>query len=413
MSGVEAGDAPATRPAPADWRARAPWIGIVAVALLARLAFVAISPPRILWADGVEYEQIGRSLVEHGSYGLQTLRAPGYPTLIAAVYAVFGRNLLALRLTEAVLGALAVGLMGGIGARAFGRTAGLICGGFAALHPVLAFLPSTQYSENTLLVATALAFGALFAAWRRGGLWRWAAGGLWFGVATLIRPNAVMMVPGLAAGLALAMRRERRAWLGPALVCAAAFALTLAPWTLRNHRVFGQWYFVATGGGRAFWLGNSPGARTETRIMPKFDSRTAATVDRLPNEPARERFLYHEGLRFMRENPGRAAQLYVGELGILFALWPETHTQLYVNPWSRAAQGLASVIIFAGALMALARIAKVPALWPLAGALATYSLGGAFFYSAMRYRLAVEPCLLWMAGFGWAWVLSRWARAPR
>lgn len=413
MSGTTAGGAAGASPAPVGWRERAPWIGIVAAALLARLAFALFSPPRILWADGVEYEQIGRSLLEHGTYGLQTLRAPGYPTLIAAVYAVFGPHLLALRLVEAVLGALAVGLIGAIGARVFGRTAGLISGGCAALHPVLAFLPSTQYSENTLLIALVLAFGALFAAWQRGGLWRWAAGGLGFGVAMLIRPNAVMMVPGLAAGLVLALRRERRAWLAPALVCAAAIALTLAPWTVRNHRVIGHWYFVATGGGRQFWLGNNPRATTDTRASMWFDEDLEARLNRLPDQISREHFLYERGVQFMREHPGRAAVLYLGELRNLFALWPDTHTQLYINPWSRSAQGLASLFIFAGALLSFARFRAQPALWPLAGAVLTYSIGCAFYYSIMRYRIAVEPCLLWMAGPGWAGTMTRWAQSTK
>ena len=397
--------------APTGWRERTPWLGILALALLARLAFVALAPPRILWSDGVEYEQIGRSLVEHGTYGLQTLRPPGYPTLIAAVYAVFGPHLLALRLVEVVIGTIAVGLIGVIGARLFGRPAGLISGACAAIHPVLAFLPATQYSENTLLLPVVLAFGTLFAGWRQGGLWRWALAGLWFGVAILIRPNVVLMLPGLAVGLALALRRERRAWLLPALVCGVAIALTLVPWTVRNHRVIGHWYFVATGGGRQFWIGNNPRADADTRVSLWFDPDLDARLDQLPDPIAKEHLLYQEGLAFMRAHPGRAAFLYLCELRNQFALWPETHTQVYVNSSSRNAQGLASLFIFAGVLLSLLRLRTHQELWPLLGAVLTYSLGCAFYYSIMRYRLVVEPCLLWMAGLGWAATLRRWPQS--
>jgi len=121
-----------------------PWLAIVGIALFARLAFVVVMPRTILWPDGLEYDAVARSLREHGTYGLQTLRPPGYPTLIAGVYALFGESLLALRVVEAVLGAAGVAILGWVGMATFGSAAGLIGAALMALHPVLAFLPSTH-----------------------------------------------------------------------------------------------------------------------------------------------------------------------------------------------------------------------------------------------------------------------------
>ncbi|HYN63679.1 MAG TPA: glycosyltransferase family 39 protein, partial [Candidatus Limnocylindrales bacterium] len=230
-----------------SWR---PWSAVLATALLARLVIVALTPLVIEWPDGREYEAIARSLVEHGTYGGQSLRPPGYPTLMAAVFSAFGPSLLALRLVEALLGTAAVGIVGAVGSSVFGPTAGLVAAGLMALHPILAFLPATQYSENTLVLVLALAFAAVFTGWRRGGLWPWAAAGVLFGLAALIRPNTVVLLPGLGLGLLPALRRAGRGWIRPALVAAASLALTVAPWIVRSHRVHGEWFFVATGGGR-------------------------------------------------------------------------------------------------------------------------------------------------------------------
>jgi hypothetical protein len=44
----------------------------------------------------------------------------------------------------------------------------------------------------------------------------------------------------------------------------------------------------------------------------------------------------------------------------------------------------------------------------------SFVLVQAVFHSVMRYRMAIEPCLLWMAGFGWggrAWMESLARRA--
>lgn len=389
------------------------WLAVLVVALIARLAFVATVPRVIEWPDGQEYDQVARSLVEHGSYGLQTLRPPGYPTVIAAVYRVFGENLVALRVVEAVLGTITVGLLGLIGSSLFGRSAGLTTAILTALHPVLAFMPSTQYTENTLALVITLALGAAFAAVRSGRLRWWAATGALIGAATLVRPNVIVLFPGLALGLAWMLIRDRRKWFVPLAVSSAVLVLTLAPWIVRNHQVHGRWFFIATGGGRAIWMGNDPWTDCVTWKHPVPDSLMAAEIDRLPDEFARERYLYGKALEFMRQSPGRTVQLYFAKLGNLYSLYPNTITQLYVNRWSRWAQTAASAIIFAGALLALGSWRTHPALWPLVAGVVSFTLPNAVVYTVMRYRLAIEPCLLLMAGLGWAggldWVArSRW-----
>src|SRR5258705_10014977 len=105
-------------------------------------------PPVIMWSDGLEYDAVARPLVDHHTYGLQALRPPGYPTLIAAVYLVFGKNLLALRLVEAVLGTISGAPIGLIGTPLFGRPARLIAARLAARHPALAFPPPTQFPPD-------------------------------------------------------------------------------------------------------------------------------------------------------------------------------------------------------------------------------------------------------------------------
>jgi 4-amino-4-deoxy-L-arabinose transferase-like glycosyltransferase len=400
---------PAGTPAPGGWPP-AVWIAVLAVALIVRVGFAIAVPRTIQWSDGREYDEMARLLVEHGSYGIRTLRAPGYPTLIAAVYRVFGESLLALRLVEAVLGTITVGLLGLIGSRRFGRGAGLATAILTALHPVLAFMPSTQYTENTLGLVIALVIGAAFTAERGGQLWRWAAMGALLGVATLIRPNVIVLFPGLALGLTAMLRRERRRWLVPVISAGAALVLVLVPWVVRNHQVYGRWFFITTGGGRQIWMGNNPWTDCAPWKQTVPDSAMQADLDRLPDEFARDRYLYASAVEFMRRSPARAAQLYGVKLRNIYALYPEPVSRMYANPWSRWSQGIASAIVFLGALLALRRWRVEPALWPLVGGIVSFTLPNAVVLTGMRYRLAIEPCLLLMAGLGWATALSALAR---
>ena len=390
---------------------RTAWFAILGAAAVARLLFVALSPNVWQFLDSREYEDTALSLYQHGTYGLHTVRAPGYPTLIAAVYVAFGPHLVALRLVEAALAIFSVAWIGVVATRVFGPGAGLLSAALAALHPVLAFLPTIQYAENTLVFVVVLAFGAVFEAWRRGGLWRWAGSGVLWGLALLVRPNTVFALPGLAVGLGLALHRERRGWWAPALVGITACALTLAPWIVRSHRVHGDWFFIATGGGRQIWIGNNPLAEADSRVAGFVpDSLMQAETSRLPNDIARERYLYRLAFTYMRAHPGRTVVLYLREVRNLLAFYPETRSRVHINMWSRMAQGLATAVMFAGALIAIFRLRSDPALRALACTVASFVLGSAFYFAILRYRMTVEPCLLWMAGAGWEAVLSRRTR---
>jgi len=378
---------------------------IAGIALLVRVVLAFGAPPYITWSDGRQYEEVALSLLRHQRYGMQALRPPGYPTFMAAVWSMTGHDLLALRLVEAVLGALAVAAIAWIGARRFGRTAGLIAGGIGALHPVLAYLPSTQYTENTLVLILVGAYGAVLAALAPGGrrLGWWAAAGALFGLAMLWRPNVALLLPGLLAGAAWLLFRARRPVLVPLACCVLAAGAVVGPWIVRCHRVHGQWFFVATGGGRALWLGNNPqlasGPYTINLPDPALDARLHAA----PGEIAYDAALRREGVSWMRAHPGTAATLYLSKLGHLFALYPETYTHSqFTNDPARAAQAVATVVLYAGVLLGIAALRRHPSLMPLVLGSIGFAFATSVFYAVMRYRMPIEPVLLWLSGIGWA-----------
>jgi len=399
-----------TTPAPPTGRLPAgAFAALLLLALALRLAFVFMVPPVIQFPDGREYVEVARSLLAGHGFGLQTLRPPGYPVFIAAVWSITGESLLALRVAEALLGTLTAVLVGVFGARWFGRRAGLLAMAIATLHPVLAFLPATQYSENLIVLVCVLAYGCMLGALAdaRAGLGRWMAGGALLGLAALIRPNAVILAPGILLGATWPMARAGRRWLLPAVTVAAALALTLSPWLIRNHDVHDHWFFVATGGGRALWLGSNDHTtgRAGSIVLP--DSTLTAELMRLPDEVGRDRRLGALGLAWMKADPARAARMYLVRMSSLWAIYPDTYTRTrFMNDFARVAQGAASVFIFAGALLALARARDVPLLTPMVSAIVLFSLVNAVFFMVLRYRMPFEPLLIWMAALGWTRVTA-------
>lgn len=394
------------------------WIwAVTGIALAFRLALACEAPPVIAFIDGREYEAVAMSLLQHGNFGGNVLRPPGYPTLMAAVWTVTGHDLLALRIVESLIGAFSVWLLTRAGIRHFGTIGGVVAGALAAIHPVLALLPSTEYSENSLvtlmIAAGACVLSALDAPGRA--LRWWGGAGLLLGLSCLWRPNVVLFVPGLLLSTAFVLARQRRPVLAPILVCALAMVVALAPWTVRSHRVFHRWYFVAIGGGRALWLGNNPAldAQHYRNAMPE-----GALAERLAAAPSvfeQDEILRQAGWSEIRRDPVRATGLYFLRLRVLLALWPETqsHTRWMVDA-ARWAQAIVSILMFVGVLLAVGLLGRAPPLIPLVGGTVTYLLGTALFFTTMRYRMPVEPVFLWMAGIGWASlsVLRRTNPAP-
>jgi 4-amino-4-deoxy-L-arabinose transferase-like glycosyltransferase len=387
------------------------WIAVLGVALALRLAVVATAPPVLLWPDGRFFEAIGWQLASEGSYGDQTIYAPAYPTLIAAVYEVAGRNLLALRIVEAVLSTAAVGLVGAFGAALFGAPAALVAAALAAVHPVLVVLPITHYAENLIVLLGALALGLFGLAVRRPSAARWGAAGIAFGLLALTKPNLLTLLPGLAAGAFLVMSRSALARIGYAALFLVALAGTVAPWIVRNHGVHDRWFAITTGGGRQFWLGNNPQATGATDRNPtpppdlvrRLYAPGLTTVDR-------EGVYYREAWRWVRENPGTAFGLYLAKMAALWAPVPRTATRnAYTMRWADWAAGLSSVVIFAGALMGLSRLGRFGA-WYLPLAIASFTLVNSAFMMVMRYRMSFEVALLWMAGIGYAALLGEGRR---
>ncbi len=95
------------------------------------------------------------------------------------------------------------------------------------------------------------------------------AAGITAGCAALTRPAMLFFLP-LAA---LWLFRQRRAPLAVLLIVAAL--ATVAPWTIRNARVFHRFVLIASEGGVTFWTGNHPLASGEGDMAANPDIKRA------------------------------------------------------------------------------------------------------------------------------------------
>lgn len=260
---------------------------IYALLLLATLSFrvgLACFIPNDDLEQGKVYAQIGRNILEHRAYSHDSdapyqptvIRVPGYPLFLAAVYAVFGSdNNTAVRLVQSLVDTATCGLIALIGfywepdpKRKRAASIGALV--LAFLCPFTAIYVTTILSETVtifLVVVTLLTTTIAFRAQTPIKLFQWwSISGLLAGATVLFRPDTALFAlavfltlilsaifakredtptpPGEASENSGEEPRVSKPFLNPsralflAVVFVFAFCLMLAPWTIRNRRVF-------------------------------------------------------------------------------------------------------------------------------------------------------------------------------
>ena len=258
--------------------------------------FIALRLPNDEPDDGRLYTRIALNILDQQKYSIETeepytptyIRVPGYPLFLAGIYALFGHeNNRAVRVVQAVLDTITCWLIALLalawspsGNRTYGtyrtyssrRRLLLIALALAVCCPFPAIYVATILTETcTTLLATACALSGTLAmktASRSKSVGWLVLAGLTGGLATLFRPDSGLFVAAVGftvvlVGLYRAIVRRRIAErpmndllsgspsqiLGRTILSGAmltiGFAVALAPWTIRNARVFGVFQPIA------------------------------------------------------------------------------------------------------------------------------------------------------------------------
>jgi 4-amino-4-deoxy-L-arabinose transferase-like glycosyltransferase len=296
-------------------------IGLGAVLRLALWWWSAGQPPR---NDEIDYTTLAENLVRHGEFAFQpgnptSLRPPLYPALMAAVYGVFGvDNLQAVRMVQAVLSLVNVVLVYYLGRSLFSHRVGLWAAGLYCFYPSLLAYNNLLLTE-VLFTFLLCAYCALVVRALRANSLPWlVAAGVGLGLAALTRSVLWMFPPVFAVFLLFAFRGNWGRRLVAAAAFVAAFALTVAPWAVRNTRLQKTFIAIDVMGGRNLMMGNyqhTPLYRSWATIdlVPWEDSWFVEVAASYPPEeletPGKiDKAAMRQGLKFMRAHPALTAQ---------------------------------------------------------------------------------------------------------
>ena len=382
-------------------------LALVALGALAVRVVAAIATnDHLVQGDAMTFHQVAQHLADGQGFRQPFTAAPtaehppGWEVVLAAADRLGANGYLAHRMVGALLGTVSVALIGFFGREVAGARAGLIAAALAAVYPMLWTADVSLMSETLYGV---LLVGALLAALAR----RAVVLGVLLALAALTRGEAILLVPLLMVPLFF---REPRA-LAAALV---AFALVLAPWTIRNAVTFDAPVLIS-GNANGLWVGANC---HDTYYGPLIGYwRFQCYTPRRPGEDEAQYYARQrsEGVRYLRRHAGRLPAVAGARVLRLLDAWSVGQSVFINAQEGRAPRPVRWGIWSAWVLMALAVAGTVvlarrraPLLVVLAP-VAMVVLVGAVTYGTTRFRYAAEPSLCVLA----AAALARMAPASR
>ena len=293
-----------------------------AVALLARLAYLATTASQPLMSDSGQYHEIATNLAEGRGFShtfpqfelhATAFRPPVFPGLLGLLYRVTGPSQGVARGLAVVLGVVLVVLLHRVLRHHTDRRTALVGALVVALYPPLVANDTVPLTETlSLIVIVALVDRICRESW----IWS----GVLCGLLILTRPSAQGLVVVVAISLWI--------FVGPKRAAAAVgiAALVVVPWVVRNAVEVGAPTIVTSNGFNFAALYSEEAERAghfvDPVYNPAFDDMRLLQFD----EAAWSEELQRRALANIRDNPSQVLSVVGANARAFFELDPDKNT---------------------------------------------------------------------------------------
>ncbi len=369
---------------------------LILAVFVASAAFGVVSGDRLRYPDEYDYNRLAQSLQSGKGYldsqdRPTAARPPGWPFLLSWIYRTWDRPLAA-KLINALAYAATAWLLSIWVARIV--PAGRIFVPLLFLmYPLGLHAASTLYPQT--LGAALLSAILILLDGRRHVAATTGVAGVLLGLLVLAIPAFLLVTPLILLGIFLPDRRR------PArVVCRSALLLVctvavIAPWTLRNARVFGRFIPVSTNSGENLLFGNSEntGPNSGVNVDIMHYRKQVRELDEAEIDARFRQF----AVDWIRGHPGAAAKLYVLKALNYFNF----RNELYVKTEeSRLKDAVMFVSYYPLLLIAIVRLGLYHRrrLSPTEVMLYVLYFGNAFasavFFTRIRFRVPFDALLI-------------------
>jgi 4-amino-4-deoxy-L-arabinose transferase-like glycosyltransferase len=272
-------------------------IVVLTTALVLRLAW-AIWIPVVPLSDSVAYDTFANMIATHGVFGWTPSQPSsfwpvGTSALYAALYTLFGHHFIAIVGFNNILSTIVVGLTIWLARLFFDNETAIVAGSILAIWPSEVAYVTILASELPFTFFVLLGYCAWFSP-RLSDLSRGATSGLAFAAATYVRPVALLL-PILLWLTNLRDFHKLRGQLSVMLLAMAVIAVCIAPWSIRNTRLYGHFMLLSSNGGVVLWEGNNPDSVGVDMAVPDYVVKLT--------EYERDKELSAAALRYITDHP--------------------------------------------------------------------------------------------------------------
>lgn len=334
---------------------------------------------------------------------------PLWPLVLAAASEIGGNGLLSHRLVGVPFGVATVGLLGLIGRRLGGETAGLVVAAIAACHPLLIGADGSLMSETLYGMFVA---GALLLALRlleRPALGNAAALGVAIGLGALTRGEALALLLLLVAPVAWLATEGARGRLKLAAVAVGAAVLVMSPWIVRNWTTFDRPVLTSTNDSTVL-TGANCDATYHGRDLGWWRVDCRSPISRR-NEAEQAAIWRREGLEYARDHADRLPVVIPVRLLRTWGVYQPRRMIDEAEGRDRTMEALGTIVYFLllplavyGAI--LLRRRRGP-LWVLLVPPAVVTIVTVLGYGYPRFRHSADLVIVVLAGLALTHLLER------
>lgn len=383
--------------------------------VLALLSVVNTNTWSRFYSHPIEMGLLGNSLIHGlgysspfgGSTGPTAFIAPGYPTLVAAIFLLFGSYTFASMLTimalNVVAGLFTIWLIMHVAGEMLDARTATLAGAFWAVSPPLLFIP-TIFWESSFSACAGIGMVALALRCRRTPTrGAWILFGACSGIIALINPALVFSLIAIMGWLAWQTRRISRT---APFVGLLALLLVFAPWPIRNAYRFHAFIPLRSTVGFEMWMGNRPGAtgRLDETLFPMFNQQELASYI-AKGEVAYTRGKSEQASAYIRANPGVFLKLTARRVYRFWAGTGNTNS----SPTYEIHALLTTLFGFAGLLLIYRRGMRDFAVL-MALPLLLFPFPYYITHAEFRYRLNIDPILTVLAAYAVTQLAAAWSR---
>ena len=403
------------------------WGGIVFVlALSLRLvhAFQMSASPLFTMpaVDAATYSEQAASLAEGNWLGRGQgpfWQPPLYPYFLGVIKLAFPESFYYVsRFVQVLIGSVTCALLYLVGRRLFGPSVGFIGGLIAAVYGPLIYFDARLLPAGLATLLTLVSLLLLMRAVERPTRSTFTAAGFALGLASLTAAILAALIPGVAIWLFYWLRKKA----APAVVAFLLGAvLAVAPVTLRNYTIGGDFVPISYNGGVNFYIGNNANAEQTLALRPGWEWEELVALplrEGITRPSSKSLFFYRLALEYIQDAPldymgllaAKIAQFWRGdeiERNQEMYYWRKYSSVLAGTLWKWEVAfpfGLVSPLALLGLIVYIRRQGfALPVLFVLG-----YSFAVISFFVAARYRLPIVPLLILFAAYGGNWLYARW-----